>query len=376
MPTILHTADVHLDRAFGGSGMTAGLAADRRRELRDAFRRFIDLALERKVDAVTIGGDLYEHDRFTLDTGHFLRQQLERLAPIPAFIAPGNHDPYVPESLYRQIEWPANVTIFSEPTFQPTPLGDGLTLWGAGHNGPALRDNLLQGFHVSGPGRHILLFHGSDTHAVPEGKPTHAPFQPSDIGATGAHFALLGHYHQARLSPRDNPIFAYPGTPEPLGFDEEGDHFVLLLHLSHDAIRPDVLPFGRVVYRSHRLDVSSFLTSDEIRSAIESLAPVEDGAAPLIARVILQGQLQPEVDLDREALLNACAEPFAFLDIVNSTYSAYDFDELAEESTTKGTYVRLLRRKMEALTGPDLEIAQDALLYGLHAFDKREVRPR
>lgn len=377
MPTILHTADIHLDRTFGGSGMKTDIANNRRQELRDALRRFIDLALEQKVDAVTIGGDLYEHERSTLDTGHFLRQQLERLAPMPTFIAPGNHDPYVPESLYRQIDWPPNVTIFSEPAFQPVPLTDDLTLWGAGHNGPAMRENLLKGFHVSGPGRHLLLFHGSDTHAVPEGKPAHAPFQPTDIGATGAHFALLGHYHQARLSPRDDPTFAYPGTPEPLGFDEEGDHFVLLLRVSQDAISPQLLPFNRINYRTFHSDVSSILTSDEIRAAIESFASTEEGAAAsLIARIILQGQLQPEVDFDRAGLLNACAERFAFLDIVDSTYPAYDYDELAEESTTKGTFVRLIRRKMEALSGSELESAATALVYGLDAFDKREVRPR
>jgi DNA repair exonuclease SbcCD nuclease subunit len=256
-------------------------------------------------------------------------------------------------------------------------LDEGLTLWGAGHDGPALRDNLLQDFRVAGPGRHILLFHGSDTHAVPEGKATHAPFQPADIGTTGAQFALLGHYHQARLSPSGNPRFAYPGTPEPLGFDEEGDHSVLLVQVSDDAIHPQLLPFGGVTYRTHRLDISSVLTSDEIRAAIESLASAGDGttAAPIV-RIILEGQLQPEVDLDRDTLLNACAERFSFLDIIDTTYPAYDFEELAQESTTKGTFVRLLRHKMEALSGPDLAVAQDALVYGLDAFDKREVRPR
>lgn len=357
--------------------MSAGVATARRQELRDAFRRFIDLALERKVDAVTIGGDLYEHDRFTPDTGQFLRQQLERLETVRAFIAPGNHDPYVPESLYRQIEWPPNVTIFSEPVFHPVFLGEGLTLWGASHTSPAMRDNLLQGFRVSGPGRHVLLFHGSDTHAIPEGKAAHAPFQPVDIGASGAHFALLGHYHQARLSPRDSPTFAYPGSPEPLGFDEEGDHSVLLVHASSDAIHPELVSFGRVAYRTHRMDISSVLTSDEIRTAIESFAAAGDGITSRpIVRIILEGQLQPEVDLDREALLNACGERFSFLDIVDSTYPAYDFEELAQESTTKGAFVRLLRQKMETLSGPELAVAQDALAYGLDAFDKREVRLR
>ena len=46
MTTILHTADVHLDRAYSGAGMSPTIACARREELRDAFRRFIDLALE------------------------------------------------------------------------------------------------------------------------------------------------------------------------------------------------------------------------------------------------------------------------------------------------------------------------------------------
>ena len=372
MPLILHTADVHLDRSFGGSGMTSRTASDRREELRDAFRRFIDLALERQVDAVTIGGDLYEHDRSTLDTGHFLRQQLERLGAIRAFIAPGNHDPLVPDSLYRQIEWPANVTVFNSTAFQPFALSEGVTLWGAAHNAPTLRENLLRGFRVSGSGRHLLLFHGSDAHAVPEGKPAHAPFQPADLEATGADFALLGHYHQARLFPGDAPVFAYPGTPEPLGFDEEGEHYVLLLEASANAVRPQLLPFNRVEYRTYRVDVSAMLTSDEVRQAIDALG---EESPKVVARVVLEGQLQPEVDLDRDALLAACAERFAFLDVVNSTYPAYDLDELAQESTTKGAFVRLIQRRMEPLSGSELEVARDALVYGLQAFDKREVRP-
>ena len=106
---ILHTADVHLDRAYSGAGMTSSIAAARRQELREALRRFVDLALELRVDVVTIGGDLYEHERSTLDTGNFLAAQFERLGDIPVLIATGNHDPCVPDSLYRRVDWPANV---------------------------------------------------------------------------------------------------------------------------------------------------------------------------------------------------------------------------------------------------------------------------
>src|SRR3990172_7544107 len=366
MVTILHTADVHLDRAFSGPGMSQGIAAARRQELREAVRRLVDLALELRAGALTIGGDLYEHERATMDTGNFLRQQFERVAPARVFIAAGNHDPHVPGSLYERVEWPDNVVIFREPRFQPASVVPGVTLWGAGHNGPALRQNLLSAFRVGGQGQHLLLFHGSDTQSVPEGKAAHAPFLPEDVVATGAAFALLGHYHSARLHPQATPVFAYPGSPEPLDFSEEGDHCVLRLDVSPSGVAPQLLPFGQVSYSTRRLDVTPMVTSDEARSAIAGLSG-EGG----IMRVVLEGQLQPEVDLDVPALYNAFAERFAFLDIVDRTEPGYDFDELAEESTTKGAFVRLMRSRIEGLTGDEAEVARQALVYGLRAFERR-----
>jgi len=369
MAVILHTADVHLDRGFARAGMTSAIASARRQELRDAFKRFVELALQLEADAVTIGGDLYEHERFTLDTGHFLRQQLERLGRTPVLIAPGNHDPMTPDSLYRRIAWPDNVTIFSEGAFRPVPVAARLTVWGAAHTAPDTRENLLSGLQVSGPGRHLLLFHGSDMHAVPEGKPAHAPFLPEDIAATGADFALLGHYHGPRLYPGEAPVMGYPGSPEPLDFSEEGEHCVLRLDIDEQGVRPQLLPFGRVSYVTHALEVSAMLTSEEVQAGIRALA--EPG---VIARVVLEGQAEPELGLDMEALYNACAEAFTYLDIVDRTKPAYNFFEIAEESTTKGGFVRLLLRRLESAGEEEREVVEEALTLGLHAFERREVR--
>jgi DNA repair exonuclease SbcCD nuclease subunit len=369
MVTILHTADVHLDRAYSGAGMSPAIACARREELRDAFRRFIDLALELGADAVTIGGDLYEHERVTPDTGNFLRRQLERLGDIPVLVAPGNHDPYLPDSLYHRLTWPANVVIFRETSFLPSELPGGLTVWGAAHDAPDLRANLLDGFRVPADGAHILLFHGSDMHSVPEGKTAHAPFSPQDINATGAAFALLGHYHAPRLYPADAPRFVYPGTPEPLDFAEEGPHFVARLDADTSGVRCRLLPFGRVRYETYSVDVSGMESSDDVRGAIQAR-----GDASLIARVILEGDLHPDVELSVRSLYDACAERFAYLDIADRTHPAYRIEELAEESTTKGAFVRLARARIESMEGAEREIAESALLLGLQAFDRREVQ--
>ncbi len=365
---ILHTADVHLDRPYSGLGMTASIAAARRQELRNAFRRFIDLALELRVDAVTIGGDLYEHERSTLDTGNFLAQQFARLDQTPALISPGNHDPVVPDSLYRRVAWPANVTIFGEPRFRAFRLADGVTVWGAGHDGPDLRQNLLEGFRVPPDGTHVLLFHGSDLHAVPEGKRAHCGFRPGDIERTGAAFALLGHYHSACLYPAEAPRFAYPGSLEALDFSEAGQHFALRLDVAAGAAQAELLPFGRVRYVTHTLGVAGMTTSEELRAGIAACVDRE-----AIVRVVLEGPLEPEVELDVPALYNACAESFRFLDIVDRTEPAYSLESLALESTTKGAFVRLMQSRIGPLSGAERETAELALRFGLQAFERREV---
>jgi hypothetical protein len=115
------------------------------------------------------------------------------------------------------------------------------------------------------------------------------------------------------------------------------------------------------------MDVTPMITSDEVRSAIACLP--EGG----IVRALLVGQLQPDVDLDVAALYNTCAERFAFLDIVDRTQPGYDLEELAGETTTKGAFVRAMMSRLEGIADDDREIARQALVYGLRAFERREL---
>ena len=123
-----------------------------------------------------------------------------------------------------------------------------------------------------------------------------------------------------------------------------------------------------MAYAQETVDVSEFTSSDELRSAIIDL-PLHNS----IARVTLEGVLQPEVDLDVGALYNACADRFSYLDLVDQTEAGYDFEQLAEESTTKGVFVKLMLARMERLGGEEWETARDALVLGLRAFDRREL---
>ncbi|TMB69311.1 MAG: DNA repair exonuclease [Chloroflexi bacterium] len=351
---ILHFADLHLDRSFAGLSVAPSEAAKRREELRAALRRIVDLALELDVDALTVGGDLYEHERAGPDTGNFIASEFARLAPKRVLVAPGNHDPYVPDSLYWRLEWPPNVHIFQTMSWEPVELSDTLTLWGAGHRGPAVRDNLLATLNVEA-GR---------------------PFTREDIERSSVDFALLGHYHELRLRPQDAPRYAYPGSPEPLDFSETGDHYVLLLTANGQGLSCEPRKINEVVYQTSAIDITGMSTSDAIRKAICALAE-DEAAARAIMRVTLTGQPESDLDLDLNALLQSTHDRFRYLDpIIDKTDTPFDLEQIAEESTTRGAFARMLRQEMADSPPADLPVLQNALHYGLRAFAGQEIRRR
>src|ERR1700732_4425044 len=125
---LLHLADLHLDRVFAAMGCQGELARRRRQGLRQALTSAGRLAMEQGCSAVTIGGALSEHEGAGVATGGFLAETFASWQPMRVLIAPGNHDALLPGSLYRRVEWSANVHIFGESHFEPVELSDRLTV--------------------------------------------------------------------------------------------------------------------------------------------------------------------------------------------------------------------------------------------------------
>ena len=65
--------------------------------------------------------------------------------------------------------------------------------------------------------------------SAPRKVSNYLPFNQEDLRNSGFDYIALGHYHQHKLFDDDygNIIAAYPGSPEPLGFDETGPHGII-----------------------------------------------------------------------------------------------------------------------------------------------------
>lgn len=365
---ILHIADVHLDMAF--VGVDADLGTHRREQLREAFERALQLARERRVDALCIAGDLYEEGRSGPDRAAYLARVLASLAPMRVFVAPGNHDPHTPSSLYRQVAMPENVHVFGLRRFAPVALADGITLWGFGHERAIDRDPALAGFSCEGPGTHLLLFHGSDRDRIPPGKEPIAPFDDSEIERAGAQHAMVGHFHGHLQGAR----YAYPGSLEPHHFAQDGRHTASLVTVEDGNVSVEFIDVNRVRYLDLAFDLSAYGDRVALADALrDRLSALVDDPATTYCRVRLEGEAQPSLDLDRSELEGQLSERYPGIVLVDES-AAFDYEAvLREGKTVRAEFVRTMRRKIAAASELERPLFERALRYGMLAFAGRSI---
>lgn len=372
---ILHSSDLHLDASFAADGITSDIGAWRRSDLRATIGRILALARERRVDAVTIGGDLYDQDYVLPDTGEFLAQQFVRLAPIRVFVSPGEHDPYTTRSLYALTRWPSNVHIFTQSQLDTIQLTADIHLWGAAH--PAPSDNrVVERIRVNQPGIHLLLLHAAERDDAKSGIEAHFVVDASSVHNAGFDFTLLGHRHTARVWPDEAPRCVYPGSPEPLCWDESGGgHNVVLLTVDEGQIRFEQIPVSQWRYWTTEVDLTDSCGPDDAIQRIRRALSTAPGGPDerLICRVILTGL--PDFDLDCVALTNGL-ETKAHVQLKTRLALRHDFDQLAVEQTVRGLLVRRFQTRLAEVRDPgDRQAILKALALALDALDGRQVGP-
>ncbi|MCC7367234.1 MAG: metallophosphoesterase [Chloroflexi bacterium] len=362
MVKLVFFADLHLDAPFAWLGGSQLAARRRRQALRETLRNIVRLTREVEADALLCGGDLFEQARFTPDTVGFLERTFQELDPIQVFLAPGNHDWYGPESPYRHADWSSNVHVFHDDRLSAVPLKGGVTLWGGAHTAPARTLNFFDGFQAKGKGAHIALFHGAERGAFPEGEPghePHAPFYAPQIEAAGLHHALVGHYHR----PRDAERYTYPGNPDFLTFGEDGERGAVILSVASDGtVARERRRVGITEAHDLTLSISGCITQQDIRDRLTALLDERTG----VARVTVEGELDPRVDLHVNDLLEVPHVLEGIQVRLGRLQPAYDLDRIVDEPTVRGQFVRDV---MDAVL--DEEDRRRVLLVGLRALEGR-----
>ena len=355
---LLHAADFHLDSPF--RGLSAEKARERRRESRDLLDRLANLANSRQVDAVLLGGDLFDGERVYRETIETMARALGSIR-CPVFIAPGNHDPYHSRSPYCLVEWPENVHLFTSKNIERVELSAGV-VYGAAFTAEEQGESLLAGFLAPPSDKPQILCLHADLNPGP-----YDPITKEQIAGSGLTYLALGHIHQySGLQCQGETAYAYPGCPEGRGFDELGEKGVLLVEALPGKVEAEFIPLCRRRYETVTVNVTDADPRERLEAAVSPFSAAD------ILRVVFTGETG-EAGVDLPALETAFAHRFYSLELRDQTRAGEDIWRRAEEDSLRGLFLQELRRQYERADDERerTKIVQ-AVRFGLAAMDGRD----
>lgn len=363
---------------FADTHIGPGKMAD---DLRSAFVRACALATDRQADLVLVPGDLFDYETADHDTVTFIFQTLANLAPIPVFIAPGNHDSLRPRSPYFD-EWPENVRVFTSPQFESMPVaGLDCSITGIAHAHRGITDRLLASPIPAPQSRtRILLFHGSRDGYRPSDKENVLPFSDAELLALDFTYCAIGHYHSYAEIADDRGIrAAYSGCTQGRGLDETGEKYALVGEIDPEGR----VTLERIEVAQRRIvrvdvDVTGARDSDDIFARIDdSLA--QRARSQDVVYVFLRGLIATGIEIDPAAWESRQSYFSATLNI-SGVEPDYDLEAIARESAAsplRSAFVRkMLEKQQAALDEDERRTLRDAIYYGLYALDGRRLEPR
>lgn len=332
MPSFVHIADVHLDARLRFLGERGG---QHRANIRAAFTRCVDLALERRVDALLIAGDLFDSQRPGRGTVDFTRQQLARLsqAGIAVRIVPGTHDALTPSGVYSwaDLESAGDVRVYrgdGPGGWDVDHLASGLTIYARptvekGGGLPALQG--LPRDPAARPGCEVALVHA----ALDLGSNDEEDYiiDPREVESSGLAYIAAGHWHTPRDFSRGQTVARYPGSPEPVSLDPRRAGQALVVTLTAGG-RPQVEPVevGRIRVDMYDFDVTGHEDEQPLETEIARMADPD-----LMLRVRLRGSRGPGWTRTAEDLAAQFAPRFFHLSVEDNTT-----DELAAAADLPG----------------------------------------
>ncbi len=235
---LLHTADWHLGRRFRAFPEEGARRLARARL--EVLERILGEAERNQVHAVLCAGDLFDDVQPSKEWWEPLAAAFARRAwkDRPVFLLPGNHDPLVADSIWRNERFrqalPDFVHVVDDEVLE-APLFGGAVLYAvpclskAGQADPTLK------IPPRAPGDErvrIGLVHGSTFDL--EGWQTNFPISKDAAVSRGLDYLAIGDTHSFRFVPADRlvPPTIYPGAPEPTSFGEDDAGAVAVVFIS------------------------------------------------------------------------------------------------------------------------------------------------
>lgn len=365
-------ADAHLDSVFPVFRKNAAKTQTRREEQKLAFSKAVDEVKRTDAHLLLLPGDLFCAKNVSQETLDFLAEAFRSIPNTFVLIAPGNHDPILPDSPYHANIWPENVYIFKkelealELSYDDT--GETVRVYGAAFNGHFCRSSLLRNNNtlpiLDRSVLNLLVMHGNITDA--DGKSDYNPIYKEDIDACGFDLCALGHVHRySGILKAGNATYVYPGTCEGRNFEETGTCGILSGSVTKEGMQLEFIPTS--VRENHivEVDISGLETYEQLLNAIRGKCVHPEW----LYKVILRGKKHKDICFALNALAADISENYFYFKLS----AEYEVDtgalNLKDENSLRGFFVRCMLEQIEAAAPEDKDVYNKAMQYGLQAFE-------
>ncbi|HID23683.1 MAG TPA: DNA repair exonuclease [Planctomycetaceae bacterium] len=314
MVRFLHTADWQI----GMKAAHVGPVGERvRSERLEAARRVVRVAGEEGADFIIVAGDTFEDNGVD-------RVLVQRVADIlgefrgSVYLIPGNHDPFVPGSVWHHPAWSAHANL--HVLVKPDPVeAEGVMLFPCPLREKYARRDPTRWIDATQCGRIAVgVAHGSIEEIAPDD--LDFPIARNAASRSGLDYLAVGHWHSTAVIRSEDGAerLAYSGTHETTRFGERDSGNVLLVEIAERGAPPKLtrIRTGGLVWNVLQPTIRS---ADELRSLRETIE-----AMPSPDRTLLK--VQPTGLLVAEA----CSELDRIEELVRARflYGRVDFSQL------------------------------------------------
>lgn len=355
----IHIADMHFDCPFNNLSDVDNLGEMRRLKQREIFKKIIDYVKENKVEYLFIAGDLYEHQYIRKSTIEYINSKFKEILDTKVLITPGNHDPFLKNSYYNNFDWSTNVKIFG-PDIEKLSY-DNIDIYGFGFNDFYCKNSEIVNLEVENKDKLNVLIMHADLDASINSEFVYNPINKNVIKNKGFDYVALGHIHKIDYNNEENQRIVYPGSTMSTGFDELGEHGMIVGEIYEHNIDLKFIKLDDLEFKEVIIDCSDIISKEELVEKIN-----ENHGDNMVFKVILKGNRNFEINSFE--LLKLVSNN-KILKVKDDTKIAYDLEKLKNDMTLKGIFVKDMLEKLSSSNEEEKDMIQKAIEIGLDALE-------
>ena len=341
----VHIADVHFDIPFSTLNDKNGLDMKRKIEQRDVFKKVIEYIKNNNIEYLFISGDLYEQEYVKESTIEYINKLFKEIGSTKIFIAPGNHDPYINNSFYKNYNWNDNVHIFNKENKMFS--FDDVDIYGYGFDDFYIQNSGVEKIEIENKDKINILVMHADLDGVKNSEKAYNPISSKDLNKIGFDYIALGHIHNTNFDKNKKAL--YPGSLTSLGFDELSKHGMIVGNIDKENYNVEYIELKENELKEINVNVSEILDIEELIQKINEITEGEQ-----LYKIVLCGKRKFDINVQR---IKDIVSRKNLIKIKNETVIGYDVDKISKENSLRGFFVREVLNNKNDYTQEEIEKA-------------------